>query len=444
MGNLEFYAFVVQFWGTYLCSLIFCLVTYYFIYRRVFLSLLDPLNFNIFFSCLGSSVVIFLFLIGEINLYYFSSFCFTQILFTLGFFVFKPIKLQKVDHLKRKEVKFEDELLFLEIMFIVSSLFNIISQLYVYSVRGIPLFMVSYLDTYNVGGGFGILMRIITASSVISWYLVIHFLINKRGKAIKVYVWGYMITSLICFSLNGSKATFLTIGLTLFLYTLINCRYNVVVQNLQRKIEKFSLKLFGVICVLILIVLSIQSAGETNPFLSLGIRLIHSGDAYFYGYPNDVLKSLPPGNGFNAVFSDLLGMLRVYGWDELPQAFGMTLVRFHYPALDVISGANARHNIFGLFYFGYFGSLVFSFILGITQSFCRNYLYSKVPNNTFIGLLYILLYFGVVTLESDIVLALFMLNSYVLGLLLILICTVILFFVYRTQIKKLVASTNEF
>ena len=147
------------------------------------------------------------------------------------------------------------------------------------------------------------------------------------------------------------------------------------------------------------------------------------------------MKDIEPASGFNAVFADILGMFRLVEWDKLPSPFGMTLYKYHYPSIEIVSGANARHNIYGLFYFGYFGSILFSFSLGLTFSFFRNFLFRKLKHNTLFGLFYTLLYFGVLTLESDINLALFFLNSYLIGFVIIFVFAIMLFLIYKSRIE---------
>lgn len=431
MGHLEFYYFLLKYWYIYVYSFIICFIIYYLTYKKVFISLLDPLNLNVFFSFLAASVVFFLYFIGEINNYYFSSYCFTQIAFTLGFFVFKPIKKNELNLRFGNEKKIEDELLFLQILFLVSSSMHIMSQLYIYHLVGVPLFMKSYLDTYSGGGGIGMYARIISASTIMSWYLLIHFFVNKKGQSIKKYLWFYIFISLVFFVLGGSKGTFLTIGFILFLYSLINSRFNLTILQLRGKIFKLSLKLFYIVCIMAIIIIFYKDNQGVNPFLQLCIRLIHSGDAYFYGYPNDVLKNIKPASGFDALFSDILGMFRIVDWDKLPPPFGMTLYRYHYPLTEIMNGANARHNIYGLFYFGYIGSIIFSFILGFSVSFCRNFLFRNIKLNTLFGLFYTLLYMGSITFETDINLALFMLDSYFIGFILIFIFSLTFFLMYK-------------
>lgn len=437
MNNIEFYALFLEYWDVYIYAFCLCLFIYYQTYKRVFISFLDPLNFNIFFSFLASTVVFFLFFTQKINYYYFSSYCFTQLAFTVGFFVFRPIKINFRKIGFGNEFKIEDELLFLQFLFITASVLHMLSQLYIYHLVGIPLFMYSYLDTYSEGGGIGTFSRVITASSMVSWYLLIHFFINKKSKQLRFYLWFYLIMSLAFFVLSGSKGTFLTIGLILFLYTLINSRFNLTIQDLRLKIEKFSLKLFFVVCVMVLVIITFKDNQGVNPLLQLGIRLIHSGDVYFYGYPNGVLNDITQGSGFNALFSDILGSLRIVNWELLPTSFGMMLFRYHYPTVEIIAGANARHNIFGLFYFGYIGSIFFSFFLGLILSFCRNYLFRHIYRNTLFGLFYVFLYFSTVTLETDAGLALFMFDSYLLGFILIFSLSFISYAMYKIQKPKI-------
>lgn len=433
MGHIEFYAFFIKYWDIYIYSFVLCFFIYYLTYKKVLISLLDPLNLSIFFSFLAASVVFFLFFIGEINTYYFLSYCLTQIAFTFGFFVFKPIKINELNLRFGNEIKIEGELLFLQILFLVSSSMHIMSQLYVYHLVGIPLLMESYLEAYTGGGGIGTFARIITASTIISWYLLIHFFVNKKSRSLKIYLWFYTVMSLVFFVLSGSKGTFLTIGFILFLYTLINGRFNLIILQIRKKVAKLSLKLFYLVCIMILGIIIFKDNQGVNPFLMLGIRLIHSGDAYFYGYPNDVLKDIKPASGFSALFSDILGMFRIVEWDKLPPPFGMTLYRYHYPLTEIMNGANARHNIYGLFYFGYIGSILFSFVLGFIVSFCRNFLFRNIKRNTLFGLFYTLLYMGTNTFETDINLALFMLNSYAIGFILIFVFALTFFFMYKTS-----------
>jgi oligosaccharide repeat unit polymerase len=437
MGDIQFYTLFIEHWNLYIYSFILCFIIYYFTFRNCYISLLDIFNFNLLYSFLGASVVFFLYFTGQIRSYYFFSYCFTQIAFTIGFFIFKPFSKYEIKVTFRKEIKIKDEYLFLQILFLVTSLSHIMCQLYVYILSGIPLFLDSYLETFTSGGGIGTFSRIITASTIISWYLLIHFFLNKKSKNLKFYLWFYFFTSLIFFTLSGSKGTFLITGLILFLYTLINSRYNLTIKKLSSNIEKFSLKLFIFIFITGIFIIIFKDNNGINPFLKLGIRLIHSGDAYFYGYPNDIIKELPQGNSFNALFSDLLGMFRIVDWKELPLPFGMTLFGYHNPLIDVVAGANARHNIYGLYYFGYIGAIIFSFILGIILSFSRNYLYRHLTCNTLFGLFYTMLYLSTITFESDINLGLFMLNSYILGFILVFIIAIFIFFMYKnTKLLK--------
>ena len=114
-----------------------------------------------------------------------------------------------------------------------------------------------------------------------------------------------------------------------------------------------------------------SSENALNPFFALALRLLHSGDIYWYAYPNNVYLNIPNGQYFSALFNDTLGLLRIQSWDTLPEAIGITFKNIHHPT-DIPQGPNARHNIFGLIYYGFLGGIFFSYFLGIVLSFIRN------------------------------------------------------------------------
>lgn len=64
---------------------------------------------------------------------------------------------------------------------------------------------------------------------------------------------------------------------------------------------------------------------------------------------------------------------------------GFQLFQYHYD-VDIMTGPNSRHNVFGLFYFGFLGSIIFSFLVGYLSSFFRNVIFYRV-NGSVTGLI---------------------------------------------------------
>nr|QKQ37165.1 hypothetical protein HPE44_22495 [Escherichia coli] len=77
-------------------------------------------------------------------------------------------------------------------------------------------------------------------------------------------------------------------------------------------------------------------------------------------YPNDALFKIPAEhNGIISLFKDLLATFRIISTNEIPPSLGN--IAFNIYSTTEIGGANARQSLFGYYYFGFMGSLLFSF-----------------------------------------------------------------------------------
>ena len=73
---------------------------------------------------------------------------------------------------------------------------------------------------------------------------------------------------------------------------------------------------------------------------------------------------------------------------------------------EEIRGPNPRHNVFGLVYFGYLGSFIFSYFVGYIISYTRNKLYIYLPKDTVGGLIYLIFASSFIIANTDLLLAL--------------------------------------
>jgi oligosaccharide repeat unit polymerase len=318
------------------------------------------------------------------------SYFLTQVGFILGFYTFKKRKesLNEVDNkIKKSNITSKNLIAFYFFSFIY-----LFFQGIIYVTKGIPIFMVSRLETFSDGGGSGILGRITEVSSIFSLYAF--FLVIKVDKFRISEFPKYTMIGLIflTFMLSGSKSSFLTVFYVFWCYIIFTQikggNYQIYLSVLNKHIKS----IIAVSVVLACLVIYIQSknfADEAdndltkNPLVDIAFRFVYSGDIYWFSYPNNVYLSIPSNRGFTALFTDILGLFRIYNWEDLPEVIGLTMKRYHHPS-DVITGSNARHNVFGLIYYGFFGSILFSYVLGLFLSFIRN----KLPNylsNTFFG-----------------------------------------------------------
>lgn len=166
--------------------------------------------------------------------------------------------------------------------------------------------------------------------------------------------------------------------------------------------------------------LYIRLGSFTTSIIELLARFVFYGDIYWQAYPNDLLSVLNDSSPFKALFSDFLGSFRLIDWANLPTPIGIDLYKSVH-SVDLMTGPNARHNVFGLLYFGYAGSCLFSAVIGLCTGIFRQLCLAFSGHSHIIKALAVILYIKMIALETDPTLA-------VTGLVSILIVFPILLF----------------
>lgn len=374
MNNYEFYDVALNNISLFFSLLIFSFCLHYFLFRPQVKSVLDPYFLAVISSVFCLTVVYLLYFTNNISFYLFINYNLTQFGFILGLFAFRrKISFDKKDEVITEKSKYNSLVAFYFFSFVY-----IISQCFIYKLKGIPLFMESRLETFASGGGTGVLGRISDVSSIFSLYAF--FLVIKIDKFRISEVYKYIVLGLIfvTFFLSGSKSSFLIVFNVFWCY-IVFAKIKGGNYLVYFKLMKDNIKLILIFSIIIVcFIIYVQSsnpnnAGDNtlNPFLALCLRFVHSGDVYWYAYPNDVYLKIPSNQWFAALFNDTLGLLRIQDWSKLPEAIGITFKNIHHPS-DVPQGPNARHNIFGLIYYGFLGSIIFSYSVGVVLSFIRN------------------------------------------------------------------------
>jgi oligosaccharide repeat unit polymerase len=374
MNNYEFYEVALNNITLFFGILMFSIFLHYFIFRSQIKSLLDPYFLAIVSSVFCLTDVFLLYFTDSISFYLFLSYLLTQFGFFLGLYFFKVKKKVYISDKINVEKNKRNSL----IAFYFFSFVYLISQCIIYKLKGIPLFMESRLETFASGGGTGVLGRISDVCSIFSLYAF--FLVIKIDKFRISEVPKYIILLMIftTFFLSGSKSSFLIV-FSVFWCFIIFAQIKGGNYLVYFRLLKNNLKLILIISfIVVFFIIYVQSLNPTitsdnslNPVLALCLRFVHSGDIYWYAYPNNVYLKIKSDQWFAALFNDTLGLLRVRDWSTLPEAIGITFKNIHHPS-DVPQGPNARHNVFGLIYYGFFGSVVFSFGIGVVLSFIRN------------------------------------------------------------------------
>lgn len=400
MNNFEFYDVALDNISLFFIILLLSIFLHYFIFRPQIKSILDPYFLPVISSVFSFTVVFLLFFTSSISNYLLLSFILTQGTFFIGLYTFKAKRKELI--IDKKDSNYNKHKGILAFYFF--SIIYISSQFIIFSIKGVPLFMESRLQTFSNGGGSGILGRIADVTSIFSLYAF--FLVIKVDKFRISEIPKYLILLIIfvTFFLSGSKSSFLTVFSVFWCYILFNQVKGGDYMSYLRLIKK-NIKLIVISSLIVVFfIINIQSLNSNdnllNPFLALSLRFVHSGDIFWYAYPNNIYLQIPNNQFFAALFNDTLGLLRLQSWDSLPEAIGITFKNIHHPS-DVPEGPNARHNVFGLIYYGFWGAIVFSFFLGLTLSFIRNKLYHLVSGNYFGGAIFTYLMCRGAAIDTD-------------------------------------------
>jgi hypothetical protein len=415
MNNYEFLEILYNDFNDYFKWLGICIVFYTVIFRRVITSILDPLLISLIHSCLACAIPLFLFSQGYIKPEYLLQFLGTQIFYFIGFFIPSFVFPRKMSISPIGDGFFGSRFFKTDEDFINTTLLPfiilLVLQVGVYLQKGIPLFMVSRLEAYAGGTGFGVFARIIEVLQMfVSFFIFSNLLFGT--KIVPYFASLVMAVVLVVFCIfSGSKGSFLALSGMIFAIVCAMAHGGDLLK--LQKLKKGSLVILLSSAIVIVAILLLQASSETSTVplpIAFGLRLISDGDIFWYSYPYETFKFLPGSSGFAALFADLLGFLRIVNWDRLPEALGVQLMSIHHPS-DYTFGPNARHNIFGLVYFGEIKSLFFSFGLGLFLGIGRWMVTSVRYLSVYQFLFFYILYIKLCILETDPMLALTGINN---------------------------------
>jgi hypothetical protein len=400
MAKYDFFLLYTENIAVGLFFLFVSLMSVWFLMRNHIYSIYEPMFFFLFLAASGYSVVYFLYYMGKISDYYMIMFAITQILFFIGWKINKPVR----PNANQEKFIYDGNA---GVLYTITSISFVVSQLIVYFYKGIPLFTDSRLEIFSGGGGFGIFNRIITVSSTISLSIVLFRMIYiQRTSLQKLYDALFVLFYLCTQVLSGSKAGLLTI---VFIYgiTLFYSQRFILPRHKERVIKKFIVWIIVFAIPVAFITIYVQSLAVYGVvdiwFMVVGLlmRFVNTGDIFFMAWPHDFIATvISSDHGFLALFKDFLGAVRLYPQELLPKHIGLAIFDGMYNS-GAMSGPNARHNVFGLFYFGPIGSAMYSFMLGFLVGFIRNKLYYKTGRGIFGLALYVSLAYYATYIEQD-------------------------------------------
>lgn len=397
----------------YLIILFFIALIYILILKKHIYSIADPIVFMILACVFSASDVFFMYFCGMINLPYFINFCITECLMLLGIIIFPPIKLENKKDFHNDEINknciksYDNEEYKHNLIYMFTSVLFNLTVIVIYYKFGIVLFDKTN-SRLDLAKQMGIFYLIINMTLPVYSYLLIwrlNFKTRLFNRILDILNLVILITYLL---FSGSKSAFVIIMFSVFYYIMyLNKNVNLNSRKI-RKLNKYLKFLLIVSTIVAIIIMSITKLENNNIVDSFIFRLVGYGDIY----PNYYLTNLNLDGGTFAngciimfrpivvLFKKLVGIFNIEFLNEFPSLIGLRLYQTIFNT-DTISGPNSRHNIYGLFYFGYVGSMLFSFILGLFIGFSKNKLYKILPNNIFGSIIYMLVSTAAITNVSD-------------------------------------------
>jgi hypothetical protein len=357
----------------------------YLLLRRHIYSLFDPLFFFLVVNeafCITD--VLFMHQYGMIESRYFTNYLLTEGALFLGFLQFRPTAHKEPPGPLSQAPPAALKLLYRLSLFLFISL-NIL----VYTQRGIPLLLNSRMVVYTIGGGWGLVSRLFDVLIAIILYYLLEILRRRHWRLVE---WGALVSVIIIQVLSGAKSAVVDLVFLVALYGGYTGSLGTSAARSGRMLKRLAL---GAV-VSLLLVASVQSgvgeiAGhQVNLIGQVAARMVNGGDSLIYAYPNRFIEQLDGHNPAGAVFKEYLAFFRLSDAEHLPKHIGVQITdAFLGP--DSHFQTNAKHNIFGYVYFGYWGALLFSYLIGTSLGIVRYSLPRLLPRNWVGGIPFIVL-----------------------------------------------------
>jgi hypothetical protein len=414
MSYDEFIGLIVESPVAYFVTLIITLAVYLSFFRKQINSVFDPLFMTTVTMAFAATDVVFLWRLDLIDAQCFIQFISTETAFFVGLMLFRPLKCH--EHPMRSAgggirrffvLLHGGEKRFLHVLYVVSVITFMIVQAITYAIRGIPILYASRLEYYSVGGGIGILSHVLAITWFFSCYLLIYCLAStaKTGSWSRLFNFIVGVALVASPLLSGSKATFVSIVFVIFYFRFLH-REDQACSVANKFLAKLQWATIVFAIAAAVFVISVQQA-TSDPAVwiaVLSVRFASYGDVYFMAYPTHLVDSISSKDGFLAVFGGLLGTFRLVPYNAMPESLGILLHRMIY-GFDNITGPNARHNVFGLVYFGQVGSIFYSLTIGMIVGFIRNRLPAFVRPGSAIEPLFVFLAISCLAVISDLQIA---------------------------------------
>ena len=222
------------------------------------------------------------------------------------------------------------------------------------------------------------------------------YLLNKRIIHMK-YIVVNLIAVMVGMILGGSKIAL--VGMLFYIFFAISYRQDEIDKKRLINLRRSSVILFCIIIFMAVFVF-VFTSGEDYMFLGFMYRILTSGDIFLL-YSYDFFQWIDIEDFFlKWLFNPLLATLKLISWSDAPMSIGYQTELLMHPD-SPLGGPNSRHNVVGYLYFGFYGSIIYSFIMGYVIGLVRKkWLLLMNSNNILSYILYSYIYLTILGLPQ--------------------------------------------
>jgi predicted small integral membrane protein len=357
LNSIEFILLFQSTLGVGLACVAVACGVYFVMLKRSVGSPFDPLFLGAAAHAFAAAVVVYLVAQQLIASHFVASFVATEFAFWIGFFVVRrPVQLARVS---REQVVGHQAFR----RFYVSCISIFLFSLIVFIGKA-GLLITQDVSRLIVMQQLGWVSWLYDGSLFFATVLVLmkRHVIGERARA----DWPILAAVVFAVATKGGKSDFILVCFSVYLVGAV-----FAVRPLMRALNALYVIAPAALYAVTAAILNVWGA-ETSVVEALLGRMILFGDVFFQAYDTAAFDALPRSGFWSYFFGSITDAVsRALGYMPEPRTvLGYELSNYYY-GVDEGIGANARHNVLGLYLFGFAGSIVFSFVCGVFVSLVR-------------------------------------------------------------------------
>ena len=416
--------------------MLFVVLYYFAFYRKLSFNVFDAFTVEMISSAGAALGVYVMFVYGAPDKKYLFSFLTCELALYAAIFLFRYIGLhnRSVKASAGSGIQLsQTQQDYLQIFFLFVFVFYVVLQIVSVKLVGLILFStddsINHVNAYN---DYGPLFSILFIMNPI--FTVCLFVKRKINKKFSLFDYACILIALFSMFTSGSKSSFVTFFTA---FAVVDYKFARLENKNKTRIPAVFLVSFFVSVILILQVGNISVLGESSALNKLFQRIALSGDGFILGYDDSAIRYVLNGpwkTAFGYILYPLYGKLAVLsGATQRPTIVGIDLYQYAFGVDD--AGANGRHDLLSVIFWGPYWGWMLSFIIGTFIGYVRFYLFEKVTCKNIFYLLFICVLAAIVPVCIT--------DAYLFTSMLFMLCVLSFFFLIMTVVMYEVINITK-